>query len=175
MVARASAAAAAPRSGSRMAGTLSELRQFFATRIAATSTSGLGQGTITSPTWKQERSPFALLDEPKARTHLAFSCQIADAIFTDAGDGSSTASRYVVEASVAVLFLYRIRASRQADVDKAADAAEAVARSIMTLGTEDREYMILPDLLFSPTLTDDGEALLVEQRYRVRFDTTIGT
>ena len=87
-----------------MAGTLSELRTFFATRIAATSTSGLGQGSITSPTWKQERSPFALLDEPKARTHLAFSCQISDAIFTDAGDGSSTSSRYVVEASVAVLF-----------------------------------------------------------------------
>ena len=71
-------------------------------------------------------SDFALLDEPKARTHLAFSCQIADAIFTDAGDGSSTASRYVVEASVAVLFLYRIRASRQADVDKAAEALEKV-------------------------------------------------
>jgi len=156
-----------------MAGTLSELRQFFATRIAASSTTGLGQGSITSPTWKQERAPFALLDEGKARTHLAFSCQISDAIFVDAGDGSSTASPFVLEATVAVLFLYRIRASRQADVDKAADAAEAVARSILTLGTEDRQYMILPDLLFSPTLTDDGEALLVEQRYRVRFDTTI--
>jgi len=35
--------------------------------------------------------------------------------------------------------------------------------------------MIRPDLLFSPTLTEDGEALLVEQRYRVRFDSTIGT
>ena len=64
-----------------MAGTLSELRQFFATRIAASSTSGLGQGTITSRTWKEERSPFALLDEPKARTHLAFSCQVSDATF----------------------------------------------------------------------------------------------
>jgi hypothetical protein len=147
-------------------GTISELRQTMASRIAASSTTGLGQGSITSPT-------FALLDEPKARAHLAFSCQIADASVTDNGDGSSSASPFQIEATVAVLFTYRVRASRQLDLDKAADAAEAVARSILTLAAEDVRYNILPDLIFSPTMTDDGEAVQVEQRYRVRFDSTI--
>lgn len=154
-------------------GTISELRQTIAARIAASSTTGLGQGSITSPSWKEERAPFALLDEPKARAHLAFSCQIADATVTDSGDGSSSSSPFQLEATVAVLFTYRVRASRQADIDKAADAAEAVARSILTLAAEDVRYNILPDLIFSPTMTEDGEAVQVEQRYRVRFDSTI--
>mgnify|MGYP001384389605 CR=1 FL=1 len=156
-----------------MAGTLAELRQFVAARIAASSTAGLAQGSITSPTWRQERSPFAILDSPKSRTHLAFSCQIQSADFVPAGDGSSSASPFVVEAVLAVLFLFRVRASRQADIDAAATAAEHVARSVLTLGTEDQDYMILPDLLFTPTMADDGETLMVEQRYRVRFETTI--
>jgi hypothetical protein len=156
-----------------MAGTLSELRQFFSTRIASTGTAGFAQGSITSPTWKPERSPFALLDEPKARAHLAYSVQISEAVFVDDGDGSSSVSPFRVEATIAVLFTYRIRASRQADIDSAATAAEAVAASILALGAEDQRYNVFPDLLFSPTMTDDGEALLVEQRYRARFDTSI--
>lgn len=154
-------------------GTLSELRQTIATRIAATSTAGLGQGSLSAPTWKEERAPFALLDESKARMHLAFSTQIAEAIVTENGDGSSASSPFQILATVAVLFLYRVRASRQADLDKAADAAEAVAASILTLGSEDVRYNILPDLVYSPTMTEDGEAVLVEQRYLVRFDSTI--
>ena len=154
-------------------GSISELRQTFATRIAASSTTGLGQGSITSPSWKEERAPFALLDESKARAHLAFSCQISDASVTDAGDGSSSESPFQIAATVAVLFTYRVRASRQADLDAAADAAEAVARSVLTLAAEDVRYNILPDLIYSPTMTDDGEAVQVEQRYLVRFDSTI--
>jgi len=154
-------------------GSISELRQTFAARIAASSTTGLGQGSITSPSWKEERAPFALLDESKARAHLAFSCQISDASVTDAGDGSSSESPFQIAATVAVLFTYRVRASRQADLDKAADAAEAVARSVLTLAAEDVRYNILPDLIYSPTMTDDGEAVQVEQRYLVRFDSTI--
>jgi len=143
------------------------------TRISATSTVGLGQGSLTTPTWKEERSPFALLDEPKARAHLAFSCQISEAIVTDNSDGSSASSPFQILATVAVLFTYRVRASRQADLDKAADAAEAVAASILTLGSADAVYNITPDLVYSPTMTDDGEAVLVEQRYLARFDSTI--
>ena len=152
-------------------GNLATLRQTIAARIAATSTTAFRQGTSTA--WKQERHPFAILDASHARKHLTFSANVDSANVTDRGAGSSSANPWQIEASVRVLFSYRIRASRRADLDLSSTAAEAVAASILSLDTEDATYRILPDLIYSPTLTDDGETVLIEQRYLIRFDSTI--
>ena len=152
-------------------GTLSALRQAIASRVGATSTTGLVQGTAS--TWKQERHPFAILDSSQARKHLTYSVAVESATITADGSGSSAASPWQIEASIRVLFLYRIRASRRADLDLSATAAEAVAASVLTVATEDATYQILPDLIYSPTMTDDGEAVLVESRYLVRFPASI--
>ena len=150
-----------------MRGKISELRQTVRSRVSSTSASDFKQGS-TTPTWKEARRPYEILDDSHARNHLLFSVDVPSVRVLPDARGNYLEG-YDLEADVRVQFISRIRAGQHTDEDSAADAAEAVASSILTLGEEDHRYGIEPVEIHSAQPTPDGEGLLVEQRYRVRF------
>lgn len=150
-----------------MRGRISELRQTIRDRVQATNATRFKQGSAT-PTWKETRRPYKILDDSHARKHLLFTIDVSS-VRTGLGGRGNLSDGYLVEAEVKVQFLYRIRASDHDDEDSAADAAEAVAGSILTPGAWDHIYNISANEIFSSDLTPDGESLLVDQRYVVRF------
>ena len=150
-----------------MRGKISELRQTVRSRVSSTSAADFKPGS-TTPTWQEARRPYEILDDSHARNHLLFSVDVPSVRVLPDARGNYL-DGYDLEADVRVQFIYRIRAGQHTDEDSAADAAEAVASSILTLGEEDHRYGIEPVEIHSAQPTPDGEGLLVEQRYRVRF------
>ena len=150
-----------------MRGKISELRQTIRSRVSSTPVSDFKQGSAT-PTWKEARRPYEILDDSHARNHLLFTVDVPSVRVLPDARGSYVEG-FDMEGDVRVQFIYRVRAGQHADEDSAADAAEAVASSILTIGEEDHRYAIDPVEIHSTQPTPDGEGLLVEQRYRVRF------
>lgn len=58
-----------------MRGKISELRQTIRSRVSSTSASDFKQGS-TTPTWKEARRPYEILDDSHARNHLLFSVDV---------------------------------------------------------------------------------------------------
>jgi hypothetical protein len=151
-----------------MVGQISDLRQQIVGLIKAVTVTAFQQGSITQ-TLKEARRPYAILDDSHARKHLLFSVDIPSVRFENTFNGNAT-HPYLLLADVRVQFLYRIRAADHDDEDKASDLAEAITTKLLQFTSFNQKYNILPTEIHSTTLTPDGESVLVEQRYSVRFD-----
>ena len=149
-----------------MRGKISDLRQQVRSRVQSTPASDYKQGSAT-PSWKEARRPYNILDDSHARNHLLFTVDVPSVRVV--GGRGSYEEGYEVEGDVRVQFLYRVRASQHDDEDSAADAAESLASSILTIGEADHRYNISAVEIHSAQLTPDGEGRLIEQRYSARF------
>jgi len=102
--------------------------------------------------------------------HLAFEVQVVRCTVESQAFDSVRAVELAPD--IAVRFLYQIRAgAQQTDKHKSMDAAVAVAGALLSDPIFD--VNVNPIDLYTPTGTDDGQWLLVEQFYRVRFDQSL--
>ncbi|MEO0602308.1 MAG: hypothetical protein AAF211_12775 [Myxococcota bacterium] len=149
--------------------TYREVEQAFVARIAALDASAYQQH-VTTENWHESLVPLSVALD-RGEGHLAFTVAIQSAGNTGLHRDAEVAGEIYVVARAAITFGYRLRAGSQvADARLATDAAHDVTRMLMAPWPASP----CPDVAFveglQPSLTPDGEWLLVNQIYEVRFD-----
>jgi len=151
--------------------TIRELEELTLARILALDGTPYNQGTTIRGAWREAEIPLSVADEAHPLGHLLVN------VFAESGRNRGMerdqAGRFLAVASdLVILFTYHLRRGTQLeDARQAADAAHDVARAL--LAWPSRRVVVDLVNLWRPTLTPDGEWLLVRQDYVARFDLSI--
>ena len=126
----------------------------------------------TSPKWHESSTPITVLQDPSSLAHLAFSVWIQSAPNSDLERDSYVDGFLWIETRLKVAYTYRLRASRQTEDARTGTAAAIdVIRALMRPWDENKGCALvrLVDGL-QPSVSLDGEYLLIVQDYTIAFD-----
>jgi hypothetical protein len=151
--------------------TYRQVEEAAVARIEALDGSPYQPGPTHGARWKESETPLSVIADPSTLAHLSFNAWVQSAPNTRLERDLEDDGTVYVGARLVVAFAYRLRPhSQTADARKATDAAIDVTRALLAEWPE--VIIALVDGL-QPSLSLDGEWLLVTQSYTVWFDLSL--
>lgn len=152
---------------------IAELERELVRRIAALDGSAYAQGARVGQ-WREASVPLSVVQEPQAIGHLTFNV-FGEAARNATLERDNAPGWIKLATDVAVLFAYHIRPASDGtqleDQRSASDAAKDVARAVLAM--PQNLFVSLPVSIWRPSITTDGEWMLVRLDFLVVHDLSL--